>query len=73
MELYLLLDHILRFEGFTSRLVGGVEEIQTLLQVAPSAIVLVEAETLTPRRISDEERSTWSPYLEDPVVFANRT
>lgn len=43
MELYLLLDHILRFEGFTSRLVGGLEEIQALLQVAPSAIVLVES------------------------------
>jgi two-component system, OmpR family, phosphate regulon response regulator PhoB len=43
MELYLLLDHILRFEGFASRLVSSVEEIQTLLQVAPSAMVLVEA------------------------------
>jgi two-component system phosphate regulon response regulator PhoB len=43
MELYLLLDHILRFEGFTSRLVSAVEEIQTLLQIAPSAMVLVES------------------------------
>lgn len=43
MELYLLLDHILRFEGFTSRLVGGLEEIQTLLQAAPSAMVLIES------------------------------
>lgn len=43
MELYLLLDHILRFEGFTSRLVSGVAEIQTLLQVAPSAMLLVES------------------------------
>lgn len=43
MELYLLLDHILRFEGFASRLVGGVEEIQPLLQIAPSAMVLVES------------------------------
>jgi two-component system phosphate regulon response regulator PhoB len=43
IELYLLLDHILRFEGFTSRLVGGVEEIQTLLLVAPSAMVLLES------------------------------
>ena len=45
MELYLLLDHILRFEGFTSRLVGGLEEIQALLQAAPSAMVLVESRT----------------------------
>jgi two-component system phosphate regulon response regulator PhoB len=43
VELYLLLDHILRFEGLTSRLVSGVEEIQTLLQIAPSAMVLVES------------------------------
>jgi two-component system phosphate regulon response regulator PhoB len=43
MELYLLLDHILRFEGFASRLVSSVEEIQALLQVAPSAMVLVES------------------------------
>lgn len=42
MELYLLLEHILRSEGFTSRLVGGLEEIRTLLQVVPSAMVLVE-------------------------------
>lgn len=43
LELYLLLDHILRFEGLTSRLVGSAEEIQTLLQIAPTAIVLVES------------------------------
>lgn len=43
MELYLLLDHILRFEGFSSRLVSGVEEIATLLRAAPSAMVLVES------------------------------
>lgn len=42
MELYLLLEHILRSEGFTSRLVGGLEEIRTMLQVVPSAMVLVE-------------------------------
>lgn len=42
MELYLLLEHILRSEGLTSRLVGGLEEIRTMLQVVPSAMVLVE-------------------------------
>jgi two-component system, OmpR family, phosphate regulon response regulator PhoB len=42
MELYLLLEHILRSEGFTSRLVGGLEEIRILLQAVPSAMVLVE-------------------------------
>lgn len=43
LELYLLLDHILRCEGFASRLVGGLEEMATLLQVAPSAMVLVDS------------------------------
>jgi two-component system phosphate regulon response regulator PhoB len=43
MELYLLLDHILRCEGFTSRLVGGVEEMQRLLPIVPTAVVLVES------------------------------
>ena len=48
-------------------------EPATLVAKAASAIVLVEAATLKPRRISEAERATWSPYLEDPVVFANRT
>ena len=42
VELYLLLEHILRSEGVTSRLVGGLEEIRTMLHVVPSAMVLVE-------------------------------
>lgn len=45
MELYLLLDHVLRSEGFASRLVSGVEETRTLLQVAPSAMVIVESKS----------------------------
>ena len=42
VELYLLLEHILRSEGVTSRLVGGLEETRIMLQVVPSAMVLVE-------------------------------
>jgi acyl-CoA thioester hydrolase len=44
-----------------------------LFAKAASAVVLVDAVTLTPRRITDAERAAWSPYLEDPVVFTQRT
>jgi acyl-CoA thioester hydrolase len=40
---------------------------------AASAIVLVDAQTLTPRRITDRERAAWSPYVEEPVVFTKRS
>ena len=39
---------------------------------ATSTIVLVDSETGKPRRISDEERAAWTPFTEDPIVFANR-
>jgi acyl-CoA thioester hydrolase len=39
---------------------------------ATSTIVLVDSATGKPRRISEEERAAWSPFLDDPIVFANR-
>ena len=39
---------------------------------ASSTIVLVDAATGKPRRISDEERAAWTPFTEDPIIFANR-
>jgi acyl-CoA thioester hydrolase len=39
---------------------------------ATSTIVLVDSTTGKPRRISDEERAAWTPFTEDPIVFANR-
>ncbi len=39
---------------------------------ASSTIVLVDAATGKPRRISDEERAAWTPFTEAPIVFANR-
>lgn len=45
----------------------------TLYARASSAIVLVDGESLRPRRITERERAAWSPYLDDPVVFAKRT
>ncbi|MFC0678411.1 acyl-CoA thioesterase [Lysobacter korlensis] len=39
---------------------------------ASTTIVLVDAATGKPRRISDDERAAWTPFTEDPIVFANR-
>ncbi len=39
---------------------------------AASTIVLVDAETQRPRRISATEREAWTPYLDEPVVFTKR-
>ena len=39
---------------------------------ATSTIVLVDSATAKPRRITDEERAAWTPFTEDPIVFANR-
>jgi acyl-CoA thioester hydrolase len=39
---------------------------------AASGIVLVDAATLKPRRISERERGAWSPYLDAPVEFSRR-
>ena len=39
---------------------------------AASGIVLVDAATLKPRRISDGERDAWTPYLDEPVQFNRR-
>jgi acyl-CoA thioester hydrolase len=49
----------------------GVEP-RELTTRAASTLVLVDAATQRPRRITDAERAAWSPYLEDPVVFAKR-
>ncbi|MET0725967.1 MAG: thioesterase family protein [Leifsonia sp.] len=39
---------------------------------ASTTIVLVDAATQRPRRISDHERSAWAPYLDEPVQFTKR-
>jgi acyl-CoA thioester hydrolase len=48
------------------------DEPRELTTRAASTLVLVDAATQRPRRITDAERAAWSPYLEDPVVFAKR-
>jgi acyl-CoA thioester hydrolase len=39
---------------------------------ASSTLVMVDAATERPRRITDRERDAWSPYLDDPIVFKRR-
>ena len=51
---------------------GPVGPDQPLYARASSTIVLVDAATSRPRRITDEERTAWTRYLEDPVPFAKR-
>jgi acyl-CoA thioester hydrolase len=39
---------------------------------AASTLVMVDAASERPRRITDRERAAWSPYLDDPVAFKRR-
>jgi acyl-CoA thioester hydrolase len=39
---------------------------------ATTTVVLVDTATGRPRRITDEERAAWSPFLEDPIVLRRR-
>jgi acyl-CoA thioester hydrolase len=47
-------------------------EPNVLFARAATTLVLVDAATERPRRISDLERAAWSPYLEEPVAFTKR-
>jgi acyl-CoA thioester hydrolase len=49
---------------------GAADEV--LYARAATTIVLVDATTERPRRITEAEREAWSPYLGDPVVFTKR-
>lgn len=46
----------------------GIEP-RTLYTVAATTIVLVDRASGAPRRITDDERGAWEPYLEAPVAF----
>lgn len=45
------------------------DEPQTLYARAASTVVMVDAHTFRPVRLSGLMRSVWTPYLGDPVVF----
>lgn len=42
---------------------------RTLYGRASTTLVFLDAESNRPRRIRDEERAAWAPYVEAPVVF----
>ncbi|CAM3614252.1 thioesterase family protein [Isoptericola cucumis] len=39
---------------------------------AVTTIVVVDADGGRPRRVSDDERAVWGPYVEEPVTFRRR-
>ena len=41
----------------------------TLYARAQTTVVMLDAATGAPRRLSDAERRAWEPYLEAPIVF----
>ena len=45
---------------------------KVLFARASTTIVLVDAQSERPRKINDVERTAWTPYLDDPLVFARR-
>ncbi len=48
------------------------DEHQTLYARASSSVVLVDAKTFRPVRLSDRMREAWTPYLGAPVAFSRR-
>lgn len=47
-------------------------EPRVLYTRAVTTIVIVDAATERPRRISEAERDAWEPYTEDPIAFRRR-
>jgi len=43
-----------------------------LFTKAATTLVLVDRETMRPRRIRDYERAAWEPFLDDPIRFTKR-
>jgi len=42
---------------------------QTVYAKASTTLVLVDAKTERPRRLTDAERAAWSPHIDEPVKF----
>jgi acyl-CoA thioester hydrolase len=45
---------------------------RSLFAKASSTLVMVDAATGRPQRITDVARSAWEPYVEEPIVFDRR-
>jgi len=50
---------------------AGVEPA-LLFTKAATTLVLVDRETMRPRRIRDYERAAWEPFLDEPIRFSKR-
>ena len=51
---------------------GAAPMRQELYARASAVVVMVDAATGRPVRLTDEQRSAWTPYLGPPVVYAHR-
>ena len=51
---------------------AGPGGAQTIYARATTVVVKVDAETGRPLRLSAEERAAWSPYQDDPIIYAHR-
>lgn len=58
------------YEVYSPKLSDGSE--QTLFARATTTIVLVDAKTQKPRRMTEVEREVIAPYVEETVVFKRR-
>ncbi|MCU1529698.1 MAG: 4-hydroxybenzoyl-CoA thioesterase [Frondihabitans sp.] len=47
-------------------------ETRVLHTRAATTLVLVDATTQRPRRISEAERAAWEPFVDEPLVFRRR-
>lgn len=45
---------------------------QTLYARASSAVVLVDAQSFRPTRLTERMRAAWAPYLGEPIAFSRR-
>jgi acyl-CoA thioester hydrolase len=48
------------------------QEPPLLYTKAATTLVLVDRETMRPRRIRDYERAAWEPFLDEPITFTKR-
>lgn len=58
-----------RLGGASFEIAYEVHSLDGLSVIATSTLVLVDRETGRPRRLTDAERTAWSPYLGDPPAF----
>lgn len=51
---------------------GTIDGERTVFVRAQTTLVLLDAPSGRPRRLSDEERAAWGPYVEEPAVMRRR-